>query len=55
MQYRSEGPVMHVISASGQLCYCHWVDTFGILQQGTFDRRNLVHARPVDPPAPARE
>lgn len=53
VQYRGGGPVMHVISASGNLCYCHWVDGFGALQQGTFEQRNLVHASaPEAGPAP---
>lgn len=53
VRYRGGGPVMHVISATGHLCYCHWVDAFGALQQGTFEQRNLVHSAPADPaPAP---
>lgn len=42
---------MHVISTSASLCYCHWVDDFGTLQQGTFEQRNLVHAAPPEPGA----
>ena len=49
VQYRDGGPVMHVISASAQLCYCNWVDDFGILQRGTFEQRNLTHALGSDP------
>ena len=53
VQYWGGGPVMHVIAASAHHCYCHWVDAFGALQQGTFDMRNLMHASPTDSgPAP---
>lgn len=48
VQYRNDGPVMHVISLSTHHCYCHWVDAFGVLQQGTFEQRNLTHAAPSD-------
>lgn len=48
VQYRSDGPVMHVIAASEHHCYCNWVDEFGVLQQGTFERRTLRHAQSQD-------
>jgi hypothetical protein len=53
VQYWGTGPVMHVIATSPHHCYCHWVDAFGALQQGTFDMRNLTHAASADSrPAP---
>ena len=48
VQYRGGGPLMHVLSASGSLCYCNWVDPSGQLQQGTFEERNLTAAEPPD-------
>lgn len=44
VQYKGAGPVMHVITISGDLCYCNWVDGFGGLQQATFEQRNLTPA-----------
>ena len=44
VQYWRSGPVMHVITACTDHCYCHWVDAFGDLQHGTFATHNLAHA-----------
>lgn len=49
VQYLGAGPLMHVLSASGSLCYCNWVDAAGQLQQGTFEERYLTAAVPPDP------
>ena len=55
VQYRAGGPVMHVITVASQLCYCNWVDSFGVLQQGTFDQRHLTHAAFPEPGAAPQE
>ena len=50
VQYQGDGPVMHVITISGDLCYCNWVDDFGRLHQATFEQRNLT--QPDGEPSP---
>lgn len=44
VQYLRTGPIMHVIAVAPQLCYCNWVDSFGVVHRGTFEQRNLTHA-----------
>lgn len=46
---RQAGPLMHVVAATVHHCHCHWVDEFGVLQRGTFDRRDLLHGWPDEP------
>ena len=53
VQYRGGGPLMHVLTASGSLCYCNWVDASGQLQRGTFEECNLTAAAPPQSEAAA--
>lgn len=55
MQYRGIGPVMRVVAASGNLCYCRWVDEGGAVQHGTFDNANLRPGAQDSNPTPLSE
>jgi uncharacterized protein YodC (DUF2158 family) len=53
VQCQADGPVMHVVHVEGRRCQCNWVDAAGVLQQGTFEQRDLTDATPTDSaPAP---
>ena len=48
---RRAGPLMHVVATTAHHCHCNWVDAFGVLQRGTFDRRDLLQGWPDEPSA----
>lgn len=55
VQYDGAGPIMEVVSVSGGLCYCTWVDEAGQEQHGTYESRKLTRGFADSKPTPLLE